>query len=111
MVMALHDVFHVIWSNTASRIKVDQLVRRVAKHQEKDKTFNEIMKNIATLLMFKNQREAMKFNFLSLPPEIQVAQDLYGSETNPDFNQNEANTSFQFQSKKSKPRKNSSNIS
>ena len=47
---------------------------------------NELIKRNATLLMFKNQREAMRFNFLLLPPDIQVAQDLYGSETNPDFN-------------------------
>jgi len=55
---------------------------------------NELIKRNATLFMFKNQREAMRFNFNSLPPEILVAQDLYGSETNPDFNQNEANNFF-----------------
>jgi len=55
---------------------------------------NELIKKNATLFMFKNQREAMRFNFNSLPPEIQVAQDLYGYETNPDFNQNELNLFF-----------------
>jgi len=54
----------------------------------------KLIKKNATLFMFKNQREAMRFNFNSLPPEIQVAQDLYGYETNPDFNQNELNLFF-----------------
>jgi len=44
--------------------------------------------------MFKNQREAIRFNFNSLPSEIQVAQDLYGSETNLDFNPDESNVFF-----------------
>jgi len=55
---------------------------------------NELIKRNATLFMFKNQREAMRFNFNSLPHDILVAQDLYGSETNPDFNQNEKNNFF-----------------
>lgn len=55
---------------------------------------NELLKRNATLLMFKNQREALRFNLNSLPSEIQISQALYGSETNPDFNHDESNDFF-----------------
>jgi hypothetical protein len=55
---------------------------------------DKLVQNNATLLMFRDESEAESFDFSSLPSNIQAAQDLYGSETNPDFNANSANARF-----------------
>jgi len=78
----------------AGKILAQYLDNNEDGNPDNQQVMNELIKRNATLFMFKNQREAMRFNFNSLPPEIQVSQDLYGSETNPNFDQNTSNIFF-----------------
>ena len=55
---------------------------------------DELVERGAALVMFVDQNEAESFNFNSLPTNVQASQDLYGSETNPDFDPSLNNSFF-----------------
>lgn len=48
----------------------------------------------ATLFMFADDREAEEFDYDTIPDAIQAGQDLYASETNPNFNPAQENDLF-----------------
>lgn len=55
---------------------------------------SELTARNATLVMFGTQSEAESFDPSVLPSTVTAVQDLYNSETNPDFNPNSANSYF-----------------
>ncbi|PIE53677.1 hypothetical protein CSA37_00490 [Candidatus Fermentibacteria bacterium] len=54
----------------------------------------ELASKNATIMMFATQSEAEAFDFDKLPSDIQAAQDLYSSETNPEFDPDGENSFF-----------------